>query len=235
MDNVEVVDDQYWLQYGKKSVENAISTRNEGAAKLEKMILWFWGIYTTTLTIGVSIRLIDANFITLILLASPIFLLVISYFFAILAQLPVHAEFDPAIPYEIKEAHVEGLLVKKQRFSIALYLTFAAALVLGLALFLFSILDRKGELGISAEYDAATRTLVISGTLPKLTTITTRVDSLDSRSNSKIQFFRNVFKTQKNGVLNLNVPLTKDPEALFVTTTWMEGGKETGFVAQIKN
>ena len=36
---MEMLDDQYWLKYAKSSVENSISSRNQAAAKLEKMTL----------------------------------------------------------------------------------------------------------------------------------------------------------------------------------------------------
>jgi hypothetical protein len=146
---IEIVNDEFWLKYAKDSIENSIKSRDEGAAKLEKMVLWFWGLYTASFTIGVSINLIKAPLFVLILLALPIVLLILTYWFCVFAQLPVMGGFksqkgyDPTIPFEIKEAYNAGLKVKNSRLKEALFSTLLSALILGFALFSLSFVKKK--------------------------------------------------------------------------------------------
>ena len=37
----------YWFDVGKRLVDGAETNLNTSAEKFEKLILWFWGIYTT--------------------------------------------------------------------------------------------------------------------------------------------------------------------------------------------
>src|SRR6266568_2477579 len=162
---MEMIDDAYWLLYGKNAVVNSLTSRNEAAAKLEKMTLWFWTLYTASFTIGVSINLIDAPFWILLMPASPVVLLILTYWLCILAQLPVTAEYDPTIPYEIKEGYNAGLKTKDKRFKFALWSTFISALLLCIALFSLSFVHKKSNYGINALIVENKKVLVISGTL----------------------------------------------------------------------
>lgn len=230
---MEILDDEYWLQYGKNTIVNSITSRNEAAAKLEKMTLWFWGLYTASFTIGVSINLIDAPFWILILLASPVVSLIITYWLCILAQLPVTSEYDPTIPYEIKEGYNAGLKTKDTKFKLALWSTFLSALLLSGALFSISFVHKKNTYSIDALISNNKTELVISGTLPKKTIVTTTLDSLDKKKN-KIQFYSNIYKIQDNEIFNLNVPIKVIPKTIIVTTVWKEGTIEKGFSQTVR-
>jgi hypothetical protein len=231
--NMEIVDDEYWLKYAKTSIESSITSRNQGAAKLETMVLWFWGLYTASFTIGVSINLIEASVPVLILLASPVVLLIFSYWFCVLAQLPVNAEFDANIPFEIKEAYNSGLKVKNTRFKIALASTFVSALLLGTALFSLSFVHKKDHYAITASFSDKKDVIIISGTLPKNTIVKTTIDSV-ANSKSKKTFYVNSFKVQENGILNINVPADSTMKDLLISTVWKEDNVEKGFVQVLK-
>jgi hypothetical protein len=230
-----MVDDDFWLQYAVNSIQNSITSINDGAAKLEKMTLWFWGLYTASYTIGVSINLIDAAWWVLVLLASPVVLLIFTYWFCVLAQLPVyggHANknwFDPRIPFEIKQGYNAALKNKNFKFRIALVFTFLSALLLGVALFSLSFVHKKDRYLISAVLNDKKDKIIISGTLPKNIIVKTNIDSLNKLKN-KITFYTNLYKIQENGILNLNVPVNPMPKEIIVTATWREGNVEKGFV-----
>lgn len=230
---MEIVNDHYWLEYAKKTIEKSITSRNEAAAKLESMTLWFWGLYTASFTIGVSINVIDAPFWVLLLLASPVVFLIITYWFCVLAQFPVTAEFDPTIPYEIKEGYNQGLLVKKRRFNMALIFTFISALLLGTALFSLSFVNKRSETSLIASYDSTLKLITISGILPKNISAYTTIDTV-SIENIKSTFYKNIYTVQENGILNINVPIKTLPKEVFVTITWTEKGKEKGIAQKIE-
>jgi hypothetical protein len=229
---MEIIDDEYWLQYAKKSVENSITSRNAAAAKLEKMTIWFWSLYTASFTIGVSINLIVAPKFILGLLAAPIFLLIITYWFCILAQLPVSAEFDPAIPFEIKEGYNSGLSKKKKRFDIALTFTFISALFLSIALFSLSFAKKKENYTLSAFYSDNKEQIIVSGLFPGNTIVYTSLDTLNN-SKVKIQFYNNIFKVQDNGILNLNIPINKTKKDIYVSAVWKDGNNEKGLIYKL--
>jgi hypothetical protein len=237
----EMVDNEFWLKYAKDSITNSLKCRDEGAEKLRSMIFWFWGIYTAVFTIGVSINLIDASLIILILLASPIFVLILSYWFCVYAQLPIIGHnnktgYDPGIPFEIKQGYNAGLRFKNRHFRAALISTLISALLLGIALVMLSFVNKKQSSSLNVNLNDNKDEILISGLFPKLTLVKTEVDSLVS-PNSKITFYQNSFMIQENGTLNLNIPIKKISKSnkIFVTTSWKDNNLEKGLLQIIKN
>jgi len=225
---MEIINDEYWLNYGKQGVINSVSARNEGASKLEKMVLWFWGLYTASFTIGVSINLIDAPSWVLGFLGFPIISLIITYWLCVWTQLPIVSTFDPRIPYEIKLGYNRTLKEKNWRFNLALGGTLVSSIVLAFALFSLSFVNKK-EITTVTSFITVNKELAISGTFPKSTLLTTALDSLDEKKH-KVQFYSNTFKVQDNSIFNLNVPLKIIPKTIIVSTTWKDGSIDQGFV-----
>lgn len=229
---MEIADDAFWLEYAKSTIQNSITTRNEAASKLEKMTLWFWGLYTASFTIGVSINLIDAPTTILVLLALPVFTLIITYWLCVRAQFPVTAEYDPVIPIEIKDGFNRGLKIKNRRFQSAVISTLISAFLLGFALFSLSFVKKKETKSMIVCFNDSKNLVVVSGIVPKDSFVTTTADSTDGNGN-KIIFYRNVFKVQENGILNINVPLKTVPKEIYVSCLWKEDGMEKGFVQKL--
>jgi len=230
---MEIVNDEYWLNYAKSSVESSLTSRNKAAAKLEKMTLWFWGIYTATFTFGVTINALDAPWVVLAMLASPIVLLIITYWFSVLAQLPVNAEFDPRIPYEIKDAFNAGLKTKNKRFKAAKWFTFLSAAMLSISLFSLSFVQKKENSTFNAEFIQEDSVLLVSGVYPKGMLITAKVDSVYD-ANKKNEFYKNSFRIGENETLNINVPIKIQPNKTLITIICYESGIEKGSFITIK-
>lgn len=224
---MEIINDEYWLNYGKQGVINSVTARNEGASKLEKMVLWFWGLYTASFTIGISINLIDAPTWVLGFLGLPIITLIITYWLCVWTQLPIVSTFDPRIPYEIKLGYNRALKEKNFRFNLALAGTLISSTILAFALFSLSFFDKKNTTTFSAFISENKENVSVSGTFPKSTVLTTTLDSLDEQ-NHKVQFHTNTFKVQDNGVFNLNVPLKVIPKKIIVSITWKDGSIDKG-------
>jgi hypothetical protein len=226
---MEIINDEYWLNYGKQGVINSVTARNEGASKLEKMVLWFWGLYTASFTIGVSINVIDAPTWVLAFLGLPIITLIITYWLCVWTQLPIVSTFDPRIPYEIKLGYNRTLKEKNLRFKLALGGTLFSSIILAFALFSLSFVEKKDTTSFSSFISENKEILVVSGTFPKSTLLTTTLDSLDEKKH-KVQFYSNTYKVQDNGVFNLNVPLKITPKSIIVSTTWKDGSIDRGFL-----
>lgn len=226
---MEIINDEYWLNYAKQAVINSITARNESAAKLEKMVLWFWALYTTSFTIGVSISLIDAPIWVLGLLSLPIITLIITYWFCVWTQLSISSTFDPRIPYEIKLSYNRALEVKNKRFVFALGGTLLSSVVLSFALFSLSVV-KKNNYSVSGQISENKEYLIVSGTLPKNNLVLTTLDSLDGNTKHKIQFYSNFYKIQSNEMFNLNIPLKSIPKTIVLSTTWKENNIDKGFI-----
>lgn len=225
---MEIINDEYWLNYAKQLVINSITARNEGAAKLEKMTLWFWGLYTASFTIGVSINLIDAPTWVLVFLGLPIITLIVTYWLCVWTQLPIGTTFDPRIPDEIRSSYNKSVKIKDTRYHLALGSTLFSAIILAIALFSLSFVDKKHTYSITAMI-GDNKEVIISGLLPKSTLVLTTLDTLNEKKH-KVQFYANTYKIQDNEILNINVPLKTIPKTLIVTTSWKEGNIDKGFV-----
>lgn len=215
-----VVDDFYWLEYSKKTIENTIVSINDAAGKLEKMTLWFWGIYTASFTIGITINLISAPILVLILLASPIVSLILTYWLCNWVQLPVISKFSPQIPEEIKHSFNRAARIKNRRLKITLFSTFFSALLLSLALFSLAFVNKKENLQVNFAYEKTTNKVIIDGIFPKKTGIHIEADSLESKSNSKIRFFNTDIKILDKELLNCNIPILKSTSSINVKVIW---------------
>ncbi|MFT6923162.1 MAG: hypothetical protein ACJA1C_002172 [Crocinitomicaceae bacterium] len=232
MNDLKIANDQFWLEYGKSSIEKSISSVNESASKLETITKWFWTTYTTFFTIGISTDSIDAPILVLILLSLPIILLIMTYWFCVLAQMPVNSRFNPKIPSRIRKAYNNGVIIKKKRLRWALAATFMSALSLCTALFLMSFLSNHSEPHLDVKYDKSNSRVIISGSFPENTELTTTIDSIVS-GNQSIQFYKHDFKVQEGGVLSLNVDSIKSSN-LRVTTYWKEGKETIGITKLIR-
>jgi hypothetical protein len=232
---MEMINNEYWLEYAKKSVDTSVTSINDAAAKLEKMVLWFWSLYTASFTIGVSINAIEAPTFVLVLLATPIALLIMTYWLCVWVQLPImsHHPYDPRVPVEIIKSFNYGHLKKDKHMRLALVLSFLSALFLATALFSFSFVHKKEPAVMNALYNATKSSIVISGTLPKNTLVNTYIDSVDI-TGDKTQFFSNTYLVQSNGILNINVPVKTPPREIIVSTFWKDDNVEKGFTQKLR-
>ena len=220
-----VVDDIYWLAYSKKTIENTIVSINDAASKLEKMILWFWGIYTASFTIGITINLISAPFPVLILLASPIVSLILTYWLCNWAQLPVISMFSPQIPEEIKHSFNRAARIKNRRLKVTLLSTFFSALLLSLALFSLAFVKKKENLQVNFAYEKTINKVIIDGIFPKKTNIHIEADSIKSKSNSNINFFNTDIKILDREYLNCNIPILRSTSVINIKVTWKDNSE----------
>ena len=111
-------DVEFWRDMEKTSIKNALSSRNEGAAKLQTLVTWLWGITTSGSLVGVAFKLASAapnpewNVANFLIAVSSV-LLVVTYWLCVRAQFPIELSFaDPDNP--------EGLAKIREQFKTAL-------------------------------------------------------------------------------------------------------------------
>ena len=233
---IEMVDDEYWLNYAKQGVDTSISTYNSGAATLQDLVKWFWGLYTLYFVIGVTINMIDAPLWIIIVLGSPVSTLLITYFICVWTQMPVQVSFSPTIPDEIRSAYQMTVKIKSRRFKYAIAGTLISTILLATALTSLSFVDKKVESGIEASLSENKEFIVIYGTLPDKTLVAVTLDSISVIGDNicKTQFYKFDYVIPQNKVLNLVVPIKMKGKDIFVNVVWNEDGKSKGYTQNIK-
>ncbi len=132
------IDDKFWFERSGEWVKSSSSSRNEAAAKLQTMIVWLWGIYTASATIGMALgtALSETSYpiLIIVLIASPSTVLIGAYWVAVWAQVPISVKFDPRMPDDIKKAYLKGIRAKKRKLNAALALSLLAAVLVSFAI-----------------------------------------------------------------------------------------------------
>lgn len=133
------IDDQFWFDQSRKIIDGGPKNRIEAAANLQKMIGWFWSVYTagTFLAVGVSDVTYSLGTLALIIAPSPI--LVIGYWLAVWARMPASLSFDPRSPDDIRLAYMQATETIYERMNIALACSLLAAILVSVALLAFAV------------------------------------------------------------------------------------------------
>ena len=225
---MEIINDEYWINYAKKSIDDSITVNNNASEKLQKLVFWFWTVYTTYFAIGTTADLIDAPPWTIFLMSSPIITLIITYGLCDWVQAPVSVTFDPRIPYEIRIAYTKTVTIKQQRFNLALAGAALSALLLALSLFMYNISGKISSYNLDVAYNKEAKTLFISGNFPANTEILTQVDSLKS-GGGKAQVFTELIKSGDKGLLTKVLQTDTLKRKLLISATWSDKGQLKGF------
>lgn len=138
-------DVEFWRDMEKTSIKNALSSRNEGAAKLQTLVTWLWGITTGSSLVGVAYKLASGganpewNTANILIGVSSI-LLVTTYWLCVRAQFPIELSFaDPDTPEglaKIREQFESALKIKNRWLHWAVFVSAAATLSVSLSLLL---------------------------------------------------------------------------------------------------
>jgi len=132
------IDDQFWFNYSEKLINESHINADEAAKKLQNLILWLWGIYTSYSVVGSSLQESNYSFIVAILIVLASVSLILVYWGTVWVQMPVETSFDPRSPDEIEEAYKKTLTTKVSRFKKTLYFSLFSAFMVSLSLILMS-------------------------------------------------------------------------------------------------
>ena len=123
------IDDAYWFDYSENLINQHLQSRNEAADKLQNLVLWLWGIYTTLSSVGFALSEKDISTDTKILIACGSAALIIVYWLTVWAQMPVLLKFDPRSPTQIKKAYVKSVTTKSRRLNITIFFSLIASIM----------------------------------------------------------------------------------------------------------
>lgn len=139
------INDAFWFKYSESLVNSAVENYHQGAVKLQSFILWLWGIYTTLVTIGVSLGGKSIPLYAKLLMVAASVLLICVYWATVWVQIPSKklVKFDPRSPDQIRSAYNQIIKNKSTRLAITSVLSIFAALAVGFSIVLASVFDDK--------------------------------------------------------------------------------------------
>lgn len=139
------INDQFWFDYSEKLINESHTNADKAAEKLQNLILWLWGIYTTYCVIGSSLQESQYPFwMTFLIVLSSVFLILV-YGGTVWIQIPVKTSFDPRSPDDIKEAYKTILFNKIVRFKITFCLVLISIIMVSLSLVLISTIPKNNN------------------------------------------------------------------------------------------
>ncbi|MBI5875022.1 MAG: hypothetical protein HZB81_04130 [Deltaproteobacteria bacterium] len=228
----EMINDKFWFELSKEIVKNGTEKRNEAGAKLQTLIAWLWGIYTAGATVGISLSKTSYSLPIILLIASPSIVLIVAYWVAVWVQMPVSAKFDPRIPQDIMRAYLKGVKTKSWRLTIAVSLSFIAAVLVSFALIVASLSKEGASPNFKAYHHAKddSNFIAISGRFPADTKIILRIISFPP-SGSPIISKELPYITSSSGELQESIELKPTTDKYDVAVEWKE---EDGLVRSLK-
>jgi hypothetical protein len=221
---VPLVDHRFWFERSKEMVMSSAAAPSIAAERLERMVGWFWTVYTAGAIVGVSLT--DKAFPAwaIALIVAPVGSLVLTYWLATWAQSPVYAGFDPRSPELIEAAYVGALETKTFRLKVAAAGTFASAILVILAVVAASIVERDNEtaFGFTAAHHASpgANTMAVTGSFPANQKIVFRVRATDERNEGRSAEF--AYVSSSSGSLQVAIPVEFDAPEYEVTAEWTE-------------
>jgi hypothetical protein len=128
------IDDAYWFDWSRLHLDSALERRDAAFGRLQGLVLWLWGIYTTFAATGfaLSAKALSVEVAASVGMGSV--LLIAVYWACVWGQMPVPVLFDPRSPTEISAAHQAMIRSKDTRLVVTMLLSLAAAGAVALAL-----------------------------------------------------------------------------------------------------
>lgn len=217
-----LIDDRYWFEFSKEMVQSAPSCRNEAATKLQTLIVWLWGIYTASATVGIALSKTSYPTAIILLIASPSAILILAYWAAAWVQMPIQAEFDPRMPKDIKEAYLKGVKAKNRRLNFSIFLSFLSSVLVAFAIFAASMSKQETPPNFQAYHHEKEGhdSIAFSGNFPANAKVVLRIKTFPPSDgpSTPTEF---LYVTSPLGALQTSITL--DAAAKYeVTAEWKE-------------
>ena len=110
------LNDQYWFDLSKTMVDSGHDRRDQYAEKLQKLVLWMWGIYTAATGVGFALADKRLSILTTCIVAAASGLLIVVYWCTFWCMAPgIAGGFDPRSPDDIRDTYSTAMRVKDTR------------------------------------------------------------------------------------------------------------------------
>lgn len=221
------INDDYWFGWSKQYIDDALERRNAAFSKLQNLVVWLWGIYTTFAAVGFALSSKALEPVTVIAISAASVLLIMVYWACVWGQMTIPVEFDPRSPTEIRDAHYNLVKKKDDRLKITTGLSLLAAASVAVAL-----LVAGGSRGGDSPYlDVATRgpsqgqvDLAVTARVKPETTATVEVYSSPGSGQPQRQI-QTMFLSSDAGMVQTSLALPA-ADAYQIRITWQDGDTE---------
>jgi hypothetical protein len=216
------IDDAYWFNYSENLVNQHQQERNEAAGKLQNLILWLWGIYTTFASVGFTLSGKDLSTGTKILIASASAALVGVYWLTVWAQMPICLEFDPRSPTEIKEAYEKSVRSKANRLNITIFASLIASIMVTTALIVASttvigIYSVPTFNAVMLPIDSSKTSVAVNAKISEASKVILIVEPVDSKATD---VFRYAILPDKEGSIQYSLIINRQIKEGTVSLEW---------------
>jgi hypothetical protein len=218
------IDDAYWFSVSEDLVSKSMTRHEDAAAKLQNLVLWLWGIYTTYAAVGTTLagKSIALWAVLLIGLASAALIAV--YWGTVWVQAPVRVSFDPRSPDDIRSAFGRILETKQKRFAATMAGSIVAAFLVAVALMIASSAkeDKHATPSLTGSIVevAGSRQLAIVATVGKGSQALLRVEPIPH--NQAVAKTEHVVLATEGGLVQANVRLDRAVKMARVTIEWKD-------------
>jgi hypothetical protein len=161
----------YWFDVGKRLVDDSEANINNSADKFEKLILWFWGIYTSIVGVGAGGFTVflgkSISVGTLVGMILPSVILLIAYWLTTAASTSAIVAFEHRSPDSIREAFMDGLKEKGRFYNLARLFAFLACLFIPMTIFLANRVQSGDFEVLRVRANGSISNITVSGIIPK--------------------------------------------------------------------
>jgi hypothetical protein len=161
----------YWYDLAKKIIDDSETNINQSAEKFEKLILWFWGVYTSIVGLGAGGFTVflgkNISTGTLVGLIIPSVILLLAYWLTTAASTSAILEFEHRSPDSIRDAFLDGLKRKTFFFKTAKAFAFLACLAIPVTIYLANRISNGNFEVLRTETNNSQKILTISGYIPE--------------------------------------------------------------------
>lgn len=230
------IDDQFWFNWSETLISQSEGSTEKAAAKLQNLVIWLWGIYTASATVGFTLSKQSLSFWPTLIIALASAFLIALYWSSVWVQLPIKVSFDPRSPTEIREAYAEGIRAKNLRLKITVVFSFLAAVTVSIALIVASIGKPRDIASMEVNgyiYQTGNSSvLYLTGGVGKANRVSLQIKPTSS-PGKPVTPIHIVLKPDENGFIRTNIPLRQQVSRVMVTLEW-ENETGTHFVLSKK-
>lgn len=229
------IEDPFWFALSKDWINNSISNLDADAAKLQTLLGWLWGVYTAGASIGIALSKLSYPLYVNILIGLPSVVLIIGYWLAGWAQMPLGSlsedepdsknkyKFDPRAPAEIKGVYKETVKAKRSRLYWVLVTSGLAAVLVAAAIATASFSHQASAPNFLATVRTQNGhdTIGLTGHFPADTQIIVRVATTSTSGSSNV-LKELPYMTSSTGDIQTNIGLDSTAQKYTVTVEWKE-------------
>lgn len=216
-----VVNDQFWFDHSKDAIVQGAERCNKAAEKLATALMWLWGIYSASVSVGVAVLdTARVESFVLVMAIMPIPVLLIGYALAVWAQVPTLPEFDPRSPTEIQMAYSRSMISRRNRLTGAISCLLASSVLVSVAIIVQSTLAPEPEMFLRAAKRTVGHCTAVAVTrhFPPNTAIRLRVIPYLPQGQAQPREWQ--FISSPTGSVQVEMPLSVTSDIFEVLATW---------------